>query len=198
MTWTKLGDEYPDHCWRLSDAAYRLHNEALIWSNRRHLDGRLDKAEMHLWAKRPEAAPELVDQGFWYDCGDYFQIHYHLGWQRTAEEWLRQSTVNAANGRKGGRPRKHPKSETVSDSVSDTESEPESDSVSEKRTGKRTEKRTESEMDWTGQDGPRREQSDQGSARAQKPPTTDTHDTYTFDGEAKREFNDDTWRMYDQ
>ena len=41
MTWTKLGDEYGDQCWKLSDSAHRLHTEALVWSNRRHLDGRL-------------------------------------------------------------------------------------------------------------------------------------------------------------
>jgi len=109
MTWTKLGDEYGDHCWKLTDAAFRLHTEALVWSNRRHLDGRLAKDEMRLWAKRPEAADVLVAEGWWTDEGDYFQIVYHLGWQRTAAQWLHQSEVNKANqakrkSRRGSRP----------------------------------------------------------------------------------------------
>ena len=53
MTWTKLSDDFSDDCWQLSDAAYRLHTEGLIWSNRKLLNLRLDKAEMRLWAKHP-------------------------------------------------------------------------------------------------------------------------------------------------
>ena len=34
MTWTKLSDDFGDDCWELSDAAYRLHVEGLLWSNR--------------------------------------------------------------------------------------------------------------------------------------------------------------------
>ena len=97
MTWTKLGDEFADECWTLPDEAFRLHAEGLIWSNRKHLDGRLAKDEMPRWAKRPEAATELADVGFWEDCGDHFQIIHHLGYQRTAAEWRHQSTVNRAN-----------------------------------------------------------------------------------------------------
>jgi hypothetical protein len=101
MTWTKLGDEYGDQLWELSDAAFRLHTEALIWSNRRHLDGRLDKAEIRRWAKRPEAVDELLKRGTWEDQGEYYQIIHHLGWQRTRAEWLHLSEVNARNRRKG-------------------------------------------------------------------------------------------------
>lgn len=97
MTWTKIGDEFGDQCWKLSDAAFRLHTEALVWSNRKHLDGRLDKDEMRLWAKRPEAADTLVGLGWWEDHGDHYQIVSHLGWQRTAAQWLHQSEVNKAN-----------------------------------------------------------------------------------------------------
>ncbi len=41
MTWTKLGDEFGDECWTLSDAAYRLHVDGLVWSNRKGTDGQL-------------------------------------------------------------------------------------------------------------------------------------------------------------
>jgi hypothetical protein len=120
MTWTKLGDEYGDQCWKLSDAAMRLHTEALVWSNRRHIDGRLDKDEMRQWAKRPEAATELVAYGWWSDEGDHYLIVYHLGWQRTAEEWLKQSEVNKANRAKGkARPVKRKPINESSDESSD-------------------------------------------------------------------------------
>lgn len=137
MTWTKLGDEYGDQCWKLSDAAMRLQTEALVWQNRRHLDGRLDKSEMGHWAKRPEAAEELVRYGFWTDEGDYFQMVYHLGWQRTAEEWLRQSEVNKANRAKGkSRPVK-PKNPPVNES-------------SEEPSDERTDERDRTGQDRTG------------------------------------------------
>ena len=101
MTWTKLGDEYGDQCWKLSDAAFRLHTEALVWQNRRHLDGRLAKDEMGQWTKRAQAAAELVEYGWWADEGDHYQIVHHLGWQRTADQWLKQSQTNKANRAKG-------------------------------------------------------------------------------------------------
>lgn len=120
MTWTKLGDEYGDQCWKLSDAAARLHTEALVWSNRRHIDGRLNKDEMRQWAKRPEAAAELVSYGWWTDEGDHYLIVYHLGWQRTAQEWLKQSEVNKANRAKGkARPVKPKPIDEPSDEPSD-------------------------------------------------------------------------------
>lgn len=142
MTWTKLGDEFPHHCWRMSDAAFRLHTEGLCWSNEKHLDGWLDKNEMLRWAKNPGMAPELVDIGFWEDCEDHFQIQHGMAWQRTAEQWFHQSEVNAQNGRKGGRPRKpkpKPKTDSQSDSQTDSQSE------------------TKSERDGTGQDRPGQE-----------------------------------------
>jgi hypothetical protein len=122
MTWTKLGDEFTDECWRLTDEAFRLHVEGLVWSNAKHLDGRLAKDEMSRWAHHPDAAEELVSLGFWEDGGDHYQIYAHQGWQRTAESWLHQSSVNSANGRKGGRPSK-PKSDSLSETESETESE---------------------------------------------------------------------------
>jgi hypothetical protein len=100
MTWTKQGDEFADECWELSDAAYRLHNEGLIWSNRKALDGRLKKDDMVRWAKRPGAAEELVASGWWEDRGDYYQIIHHLGYQRTKEEIANQSNVNRENAKK--------------------------------------------------------------------------------------------------
>lgn len=101
MTWTKQGDEYADECWALSDAAYRLHNEGLVWSNRKALDGKLAKDDMVRWAKRPAAAEELVACGWWTDQGGHYQIVHHLGYQRTAAEIAHQSNVNRENRSKG-------------------------------------------------------------------------------------------------
>jgi hypothetical protein len=39
MTWTKHPDDYADQLWSLSDAAYRLHCSATVFSNRTLTDG---------------------------------------------------------------------------------------------------------------------------------------------------------------
>src|SRR5271166_4065258 len=99
MTWTKLSDDFSDDCWRLSDAAWRLHVEGLLWSNRKLLDLRLDKDEMRLWAKHPEAAPELLACGWWRDDGDAYVIIHHACYQRPSEAVLARQEA----------PRKRPK-----------------------------------------------------------------------------------------
>ncbi len=104
MTWTKLSDDYSDDCWELSDAAYRLHTEGLTWSNRKLLDGRLPKDDVRRWAKRPEAADELVACGWWEDHGDEYQIVHHACYQRTREQVLAQQQRSRGNGQRGGRP----------------------------------------------------------------------------------------------
>lgn len=104
MTWTKLSDDYSDDCWELSDAAYRLHTEGLTWSNRKLLDGTLPKDDVRRWAKRPEAADELVACGWWEDRGDEYQIIHHACYQRTREQVLAQQQRSRGNGQRGGRP----------------------------------------------------------------------------------------------
>ena len=94
MTWTKLSDDFSDDCWELSDAAHRLHVDGLNWSNRKLLDCRLSKADMHRWAKRPEAVPELVAVGWWTDEGDHYLIRRHACYQRTREQVLKQQAAN--------------------------------------------------------------------------------------------------------
>jgi hypothetical protein len=121
MTWTKTGDEFSDECWTLSDPAYRLHHEGLTWSNRKALDGQLAKDDMRRWARRPEAAEELVNVGWWEDHGQHYQIIHHIGYQRTQEQLAHQSIVNSQNGRKGGRPRKQ-KTKPLTESLTETES----------------------------------------------------------------------------
>jgi len=118
VTWTKLGDEFADECWQLSDDAFRTHAEGLIWSNRKHLDGKLDKGEIHRWAKHPEAVTDLVDVGFWEDRNGHFQIIHHQEFQRTAAEWLHQSEVNRAN-----RAKRKPKGRSSNDSSNGSSNE---------------------------------------------------------------------------
>ena len=100
MTWTKTGDEFADECWTLSSDAYRLHHEGLTWSNRKHLDGRLPKDEIHRWCKYPEAAPELTDRGWWEEDDTHYQIIHHIGYQPTAESVRRRSLANRENVQK--------------------------------------------------------------------------------------------------
>jgi hypothetical protein len=219
MTWTKIGDEYSAQSWVLSDAAYRLQTDALIWSNTKYTDGRLDKGEMYLWAKTqdPDVIAELLARHSWEDRGDHYQIILFMAWQKTSEEWLHQSAVNAVNGRKGGRPPKHkppkPKSEPVSESLSapvsesvsdetasstqetEPQSEPVNDSVSEKRNGKRTESgRDRTGQDWSGMEKRPEEKKD---ARAQKPaPHNNNRETFAeYQARAHQDVDPADWEQ---
>jgi hypothetical protein len=121
MTWTKLGDEFADECWTLTDKAFRLHAEGLLWSNRMLTDGQLAKDDMKRWAHHPEAAEELVSIGWWGDGGQHYQIVHHLGYQRTREQVAKQSLANRANRAKGKarpvRPKDDPSDESSDEPV---------------------------------------------------------------------------------
>jgi hypothetical protein len=133
MTWTKTGDEFADECWTLSDAAYRLHHEGLTWSNRKGLDGQLAKDDMQRWARRPEAAEELVAIGWWEDHGQHYQIIHHIGYQRTRAQIAHQSIVNRANRAKGkARPVRRKSDSSVEPSdESSSDSQPQDESSDE-------------------------------------------------------------------
>lgn len=104
MTWSKLSDDYSDDCWRLSDAAFRLHTEAIIWSNRKLLDCRIPKDDLPRFAKRPEVVPELLDAEWWDEDDDCYILRHHARYQRLAKDVLKQQEANRRNGQKGGRP----------------------------------------------------------------------------------------------
>lgn len=93
MTWTKLGDEFPDGAADLSDAAWRTHAEALMWSNRRLLDLVIPKRDLRRLAFSPAVdvadpdgdavVKELVEHGWWTDQGDSWSIANRWPeWQR--------------------------------------------------------------------------------------------------------------------
>lgn len=128
MTWTKLSDDYDDDCWTLSSDAYRLHTAGLVWSNRKLLNCRIPKADMHRF-RTPEALPELLAEGYWAEDGDAYLIVHHADYQPTKEQVLSRQNANRQNARRGGRPRK-PRKPKETDSVSESVSGWESDSVS--------------------------------------------------------------------
>ncbi|OBI00571.1 hypothetical protein [Mycobacterium sp. E2733] len=166
MTWTKLSDDFSDDCWELSDAAYRLHSEGLVWSNRKLLDCRLPKSDIRRWAKRPDAADELVACGWWRDIGDAYVIVHHAVYQRTRDAVLAQQDANQKNGQRGGRPKGPPrerrprKRSTKIHSLTESLTERRSESVSVRigsdvsETRSLTESKSESptERDGTGLD----------------------------------------------
>lgn len=108
MTWTKLGEEFPDEAADLSDAAFRLHVEALAWSNRRLLDQMVPKRDVRRFTfvqQADEAAAELVAAGWWQDCGkDWFIGVRFPEWQQDRDYIEHRRAANRATQR---RKRKH-------------------------------------------------------------------------------------------
>jgi hypothetical protein len=87
MTWTKLGDEFNDGTEDLTDAEFRTHVQALVWSNWRGLDLMVPKRHVRRFADSPsvEAAVEgLIVKGWWEDRGDAWWIGVH--WPEWQEE----------------------------------------------------------------------------------------------------------------
>jgi hypothetical protein len=144
VTRTKLSDDFSDDCWQLSDKAFRLHIEGLLWSNRKLTDLRLHKSEIRRWAKHPEAASELVEIGWWSEWGDHYLIIHHGTYQRSREAVIKQQEANKRNGKKGGRPSREQAA---------TLKPVETDSVSESKT----------QRDGTGQAGTREQAGESGS-----------------------------------
>jgi uncharacterized caspase-like protein len=141
MTWTKLSDDWTDDTWTLSDAAHRLHTDALVWSNRKLLDLRIPKEDLPRLSRASESVSELLDGSWWKDEGDHYLIQHHGIYQRTRAQVIKQQEANRLNGRQGGRPgreRHAPKTTPVTQSVSE--------SLSELQSG------SETERDGTGQD----------------------------------------------
>lgn len=101
MTWTKLSDDFADDTWTLSDAAFRLHVEALLWSNRKLLNCRIPKDDIRRF-KAEIALPELLSCGWWKDAGDHFQLVHHATYQRDKDDVINQQVANRANRAKRG------------------------------------------------------------------------------------------------
>ncbi len=105
MTWTKLGAEWPDEARHLSSDAYRLHVDALCYSNRLLTDLIINKTEVQRFswiADSDAAARELVAGGWWEDRGLRFYIGLKFdGWQRSrGQVEAKRSTDTRAQRRK--------------------------------------------------------------------------------------------------
>lgn len=106
MTWTKLSDDWSDDTWTMSDGAYRLHSDGLVWSNRKLLDLDIPKDDLPRLSRRPECIQELLDGGWWTDTGACYRIVHHAAYQRTRAQVIKQQEAAKANGKLGGRPGK--------------------------------------------------------------------------------------------
>lgn len=140
MTWTKLSDDFTDDCSELSAEAFRLHVEGLVWSNRKLLDLRIDKARMARWVWNADAADiavkELVATGWWSDEGDHYVIRHHACYQRTREQVLKQQETNRANRAKGkARPVREQANNFRGEDESSDASSDERDGTGQDRTG---------------------------------------------------------------
>ena len=99
MTWTKLGDEHADAAADLSDAAWRTHVEALEWSNRRLFDLLIPKRDLRRFAfslDAEKATDELVDAGWWQDCGESWWIGCRFPeWQQDRKQVEARRTADS-------------------------------------------------------------------------------------------------------
>jgi hypothetical protein len=109
VTWTKLGDEFSDEARSLTDAEFRTHVEALIWSNRRGLDLLIPVGDLKRFAESQDAdkaAAGLVDKGWW---EDWSKTVYPVWWigARFPEWQLERSVVEHRRNLAAMRQRRH-------------------------------------------------------------------------------------------
>ena len=102
MNWTKFGDEYPAEARELTDAEWRTHGEALMWSSWRLLDLHIPKKDVRRFAEYDSdisldvVTAGLVAKGWWRDDGDEWYVGLiHPEWQRDADE-VRTDRAKAA------------------------------------------------------------------------------------------------------
>jgi len=105
MTWTKLGDEFPDECARagLSDAAFRTHVEGLSWTMRRETGGYLSKVDIRKAIETPNAAAaiaELLAVGFWQQTEHGFLVVHHMAYQPEPDLIAKRRQLTADRVRK--------------------------------------------------------------------------------------------------
>jgi len=98
--WTKLSDDFGDDCVRagLSDAAFRTHVEALLWSMRRLTDGRIEKLDLRRLAESAAAemaVNELVASGFWHTHREGWRVVHAMSDQPESAVVLKRRADNA-------------------------------------------------------------------------------------------------------
>lgn len=103
MTWTKLSDDFADDCANLSDAAFRTHVEALIWTMRRETGGYLTIRDVRRCAESPHAemaVTELVNVGWWTVEAQGYLIRHHMEHQPEPDLIAKRRELTADRVRK--------------------------------------------------------------------------------------------------
>lgn len=107
MPWVRFDDQFPDHhkVRGLSDAAYRLHNEAIFWCARQLTDGFIPEYELrnisHI--SRPyRHINALLSRHLWITVEGGWRIHDYLDYQPSKAQVKARREVRAEAGRKGG------------------------------------------------------------------------------------------------
>lgn len=100
----------PEHpkVWGLSDAAYRLHDSAICYSNRHETDGLVPASKVRSLVPRFKASAltELTDRGMWQPTanGDWM-LHDFLEWNSSRAEREAKREAQRKGGRKGAQGR---------------------------------------------------------------------------------------------
>jgi hypothetical protein len=94
MPYAKFDDRYPSHrkIRILSDAAFRVHTQAIIWCVKEASDGLVDQQDLATLAapvrRFKQAAAELERIGLWESVNArQWRIHDYLDWQISAARW---------------------------------------------------------------------------------------------------------------
>ena len=103
----KFDDQFPIHrkVHGLTDAAFRLHVEAIFWCARNLTDGFIAQADLASVSRyrRPEGyVAELVDRGAWDIADGGWQIHDYLDWQQSRSKVLHVREQRRQAGQRGG------------------------------------------------------------------------------------------------
>lgn len=103
MTWTRLSDGFADspRVMALSDAAFRAHVTALIWSNRQLTDGSIPATAIRLFVASSDPSAvvrELVRSGLWSEGEEFYQLDWAE--QEPAAAVTERRDANAARNRK--------------------------------------------------------------------------------------------------
>jgi hypothetical protein len=81
MTWTKLSDTFGSEVSRLSDAAFRMHVEGLLYVMRNETGGLIPTEALGWFAGTEDpgkAVAVLLDRSFWIDRGDAYEVVHHM------------------------------------------------------------------------------------------------------------------------
>jgi hypothetical protein len=107
MTWVRFDDQFTIHrkVSSLSDAAYRLHTEAIFWCARNLTDGRIARDELRSVSGigKPDGhAAELVRRGLWLETDDGWEVHDYLSYQPSRSKVLHDRELKRKAGHAGG------------------------------------------------------------------------------------------------